>query len=252
MDAAGYHGSLFTLLNPYGLLTGILFVALFVLHGAVYVSLKTTGDLSVRASALAARSWTALLVVAVLFLVYTAFATKLIVNYMGTPILFIVPVLPWRRSCSSGSSQQGAGPRRPSPPRADHPPGERHGHHRSVPEPHPLEPGPSLQHDGLQLLVLFDDALAIMTVVALVFVPIVIPYKTVQGVLGQDLRSRRPRKRPTDDKPPVPGHRPGTGGQKTISLLQGLHHALEPAQVGVRLAALWGPRSRSRRTPAPG
>ncbi|HNY65005.1 MAG TPA: cytochrome d ubiquinol oxidase subunit II [Deltaproteobacteria bacterium] len=93
MDAAGYHGSLFTLLNPYGLLTGILFVALFVLHGAVYVSLKTTGDLSVRASALAARSWTALLVVAVLFLVYTAFATKLIVNYMGTPILFIVPVL---------------------------------------------------------------------------------------------------------------------------------------------------------------
>src|SRR5512136_2742423 len=29
MDASGYHGSLFTLLNPYGLLTGILFVLLF-------------------------------------------------------------------------------------------------------------------------------------------------------------------------------------------------------------------------------
>src|SRR5512144_1074626 len=29
MDGAGYHGSLLTLLNPYGLLTGILFVILF-------------------------------------------------------------------------------------------------------------------------------------------------------------------------------------------------------------------------------
>ena len=36
MDSAGYHGSLLSLLNPYGLLTGLLFVALFMVHGALY------------------------------------------------------------------------------------------------------------------------------------------------------------------------------------------------------------------------
>jgi cytochrome bd ubiquinol oxidase subunit II len=68
-------------------------VALFVLHGAVYLSVKTTGSLSEKASALAAKSWAVLLAVAVLFLAYTPFATKLFVNYLGMPFLFIVPLL---------------------------------------------------------------------------------------------------------------------------------------------------------------
>ena len=53
MDVSGYHGNLFSLLNPYGLLTGVLFVMLFVVHGAIYTSVKTSGDLSGRASAFA-------------------------------------------------------------------------------------------------------------------------------------------------------------------------------------------------------
>jgi cytochrome bd ubiquinol oxidase subunit II len=93
MDAAGYHGGLISLLNPYGLLTGVLFVALFLLHGAIYVSVKTTGALSDRASALASKAWVALLVVAVLFLGSTAFATKLFGNYLAAPVLFVVPGL---------------------------------------------------------------------------------------------------------------------------------------------------------------
>jgi cytochrome bd ubiquinol oxidase subunit II len=93
MDAAGYHGGLISLLNPYGLLTGIVFVALFFLHGTIYVSLKTTGSLSERASALAGKFWTVLLAGAVVFLASTAFATKLFDNYLGTPFLFIVPLL---------------------------------------------------------------------------------------------------------------------------------------------------------------
>jgi cytochrome bd ubiquinol oxidase subunit II len=93
MDAGGYHGNLISLLNPYGLLTGILFVVLFFVHGAIYVSVKTTGSLSERASALAAKTWTVLLVAAVLFLACTAFATKLFGNYLASPVLFIVPGL---------------------------------------------------------------------------------------------------------------------------------------------------------------
>lgn len=93
MDGTGYHGSLFTLLNPYGLVTGVLFVLLFVVHGALYASLKSTGDLSVRAAALAEKVWPALLAVAVVFLAATNFATKLYANYLANPVLLVVPLL---------------------------------------------------------------------------------------------------------------------------------------------------------------
>ena len=93
MDAAGYHGSLISLLNPYGLLTGALFVLLFLTHGSLYVCIKTDGDLCGRSSALAGKLWFAELVVAVLFLAATAFSTKLYDNYLGTPMLLIVPLL---------------------------------------------------------------------------------------------------------------------------------------------------------------
>src|SRR5512138_2391576 len=48
-----YEGSLLGLLNPYGLVTGVLFVLRFAVHGALYISVKTVGDLSTRANALA-------------------------------------------------------------------------------------------------------------------------------------------------------------------------------------------------------
>ena len=93
MDAAGYHGSLLQLLNPYGLLTGALFVLLFLVHGSVYVSIKTTGELSTKANALAGKLWIGLLVIAVAFLVATAFTTKLYDNYLKTTVLLIIPAL---------------------------------------------------------------------------------------------------------------------------------------------------------------
>jgi cytochrome d ubiquinol oxidase subunit II len=93
MDAAGYHGNLFTLLNPYGILTGLLFVLLFLVHGALWVSLKTEGDLSRKASGLAGTAWYFLLIVAVAFLVYTEFATNLYANYIENIPWMAVPVI---------------------------------------------------------------------------------------------------------------------------------------------------------------
>lgn len=93
MDANGYHGTLLTLLNPYGLLTGILFVLLFVVHGALWLSVKTNVDMSIKASNVANKTWYLLLVVAVLFLIYTAFATNLYANYLQNMVWFIVPVI---------------------------------------------------------------------------------------------------------------------------------------------------------------
>ncbi len=93
MDAAGYHGTLIKLLNPYGLLTGIFFVLLFIEHGALWVSIKSTGTVSDRAKAAASKIWIILLIVAVLFLIYTKFATLLYNNYFSNPVWFIVPLI---------------------------------------------------------------------------------------------------------------------------------------------------------------
>ena len=45
-----YLGSFFNLLNPYSLLGGVTTLLLFTLHGAVFASLRTTDDLKARAS----------------------------------------------------------------------------------------------------------------------------------------------------------------------------------------------------------
>ena len=93
MDAAGYHGGFFSLLNPYGILTGLLFVCLFAVHGALYAAIKTTGSLSARALEKAKQLWLPLLVVAVLFLGATASATKLYANYAKLPLLVVLPLI---------------------------------------------------------------------------------------------------------------------------------------------------------------
>jgi len=93
MDASGYQGSFLSLLNPFGLITGALFVLLFLVHGALYLSAKTEGDLSRRALSAANRFWPALLVTAALFLVAAYPATRLYDNYLRVPVLLAVPLL---------------------------------------------------------------------------------------------------------------------------------------------------------------
>jgi len=85
-----YQGTLFTLLNPYGLLGGVLFLLLFLEHGALWLCARTDGPLNQRASATAKVIWPILLAVAVIFLIATAFATRLYDNYLAHPLLFIV------------------------------------------------------------------------------------------------------------------------------------------------------------------
>jgi cytochrome d ubiquinol oxidase subunit II len=93
MTAAGYQGNFFGLLNPYALLTGVLFVVLFLHHGARYLAVKTTGALCERAEKTANLLWPGVLVVAAGFLAWTPFATTLDDNYMASPGLFAVPLL---------------------------------------------------------------------------------------------------------------------------------------------------------------
>jgi cytochrome d ubiquinol oxidase subunit II len=84
-----YQGTLFTLLNPYGLLGGILFVLLFIEHGALWLAIKSEGDLHERAVSAANRLWPVLLVITVVFLVASKFFTRLYDNFFARPIFFI-------------------------------------------------------------------------------------------------------------------------------------------------------------------
>ena len=93
IDGEGvYHGTLLTLLNPYGLLTGVVFVLLFLVHGAVWQAIKADGDLHQRSLSAAKKLWPLLLVVAVVFLGATKFATGLWNNYLENPLLLVIPL----------------------------------------------------------------------------------------------------------------------------------------------------------------
>jgi cytochrome d ubiquinol oxidase subunit II len=85
-----YRGNLLTLLNPYGLLGGFVYLFFFMEHGAIWLAIKTEGDLHQRAAATAANLWPVVLILSVAFLVFSKFRTNLYNNYLTHPILFAV------------------------------------------------------------------------------------------------------------------------------------------------------------------
>jgi cytochrome d ubiquinol oxidase subunit II len=86
-----YAGSFLTLLRPYALLTGVTTVALFMMHAAIYLVLKTDGELQAKV-----RSWIRpTIVFFVICYVTTTMATLLYVPHMTVqirahPALFLV------------------------------------------------------------------------------------------------------------------------------------------------------------------
>ncbi len=69
-----YDGGFFNLLNPYALLGGVTVCLLFITHGAVFLTLKTSGTIRDRAAKLATPFGIAAAVAAVAFLLWTQLA----------------------------------------------------------------------------------------------------------------------------------------------------------------------------------
>ncbi|MFT4088003.1 MAG: cytochrome d ubiquinol oxidase subunit II [Gordonia sp. (in: high G+C Gram-positive bacteria)] len=69
-----YTGGFFNLLNPYALLGGLTTLLVFLTHGAVFIALKTAGQMRDDAARLAARLAIAAAVVAAVFLIWTQLA----------------------------------------------------------------------------------------------------------------------------------------------------------------------------------
>jgi len=92
IDGEGiFQGNLLTLLNPYGIAGGLLFVTIFAMHGSLWLTTKSEGALQTRAGDLAKKIWPVVLLLAVIFLLATLRMTNLYDNYLANPVLFLIP-----------------------------------------------------------------------------------------------------------------------------------------------------------------
>ncbi len=88
-----FTGNLFTLLNPYGLLGGLTSLSVFLLHGAIFLALKADGEIKSRAGAWAKKLWLPALILAVLLATATFFYTDLLPYRGATFVVFLVLAL---------------------------------------------------------------------------------------------------------------------------------------------------------------
>ncbi|OVE76536.1 cytochrome d ubiquinol oxidase subunit II [bacterium F11] len=89
-----FQGSFLSLFHPYSLMTGIMTVALFMMHGSIYIVLKTEGDLHNRV-----REWVRnTIIFFIISYVVVTMLTLLYVPHMAQPlkdhpILFSIPLI---------------------------------------------------------------------------------------------------------------------------------------------------------------
>lgn len=94
IDADGvYHGTILTLLNPYGLAGGVLFVLMFAFHGALWLELRTTDTLRERARAAAFFIWPLLLSMTLVFIALTAVYTDTFATFRAHPVMYVSLIL---------------------------------------------------------------------------------------------------------------------------------------------------------------
>jgi cytochrome d ubiquinol oxidase subunit II len=93
IGAEGYSGTFVGLLNPYALLTGLLFCAFFLYHGQLWLALKSAGRAAENARSLAGRVWYLLAALTAAFLAASWRATHLYDNFLARPWLALVPAL---------------------------------------------------------------------------------------------------------------------------------------------------------------
>ncbi len=92
IESGIFKGSLVGLLTPYGICGGVFFITLFLLHGALWLGIRTDGPLQAQSRRTAQGLWMAVLIIMVIFLAYSYLETKLYANYFESPFLFVIPL----------------------------------------------------------------------------------------------------------------------------------------------------------------
>lgn len=87
-----FQGNILNLLHPYCLLGGVLFVLMFVTHGAIYLTARVSGDLENKARLAAKCVWPVFFACFLLYVVLTFFWAGLYKNYFEQPLLLALPV----------------------------------------------------------------------------------------------------------------------------------------------------------------
>ncbi len=75
-----YYGGLIPLLNPYAMFGGVVFLSLFITHGASFLAIKLKGEIQERVKALSGKLWIAAVILTVAFLAWTYLATDILNN----------------------------------------------------------------------------------------------------------------------------------------------------------------------------
>jgi len=92
--AAMFTGTFLGLLSPYAILIGVLTLALFTMHGALYLLMKTEGDLRERLKRVSTRTWVAFVVLYVIATVATFFVSPfLFAGTMKNPVCWVLSLL---------------------------------------------------------------------------------------------------------------------------------------------------------------
>lgn len=93
IDETGYHGTFLSLLHPYGIAGGLVFVTLFLLSGSSWVAFKTVGEIRTRALNVAKKVWFFAMALLAIFMVATNNLTPLFDKFVQYPALWLLPLL---------------------------------------------------------------------------------------------------------------------------------------------------------------
>jgi cytochrome d ubiquinol oxidase subunit II len=96
-ESMTYTGGFFNLLNPYALVGGLASLSLFTLHGAIFLALKTTDDILEDSRKIARKLWLPTTVILLLFVAYSYFETDMFaalgINPGSVPVVALLAIL---------------------------------------------------------------------------------------------------------------------------------------------------------------
>ncbi|MDR2140322.1 MAG: cytochrome d ubiquinol oxidase subunit II [Deltaproteobacteria bacterium] len=88
-----FQGNILNLLHPYCLLGGIVFVLMFLVHGALYLGWRVIGDLKDKALYMAKFTWPVFMGLFLIYVILTFTFAGLYKNYLASPLLLALPLL---------------------------------------------------------------------------------------------------------------------------------------------------------------
>ncbi len=93
-SGAVFRGNFLDLLNPYSIVIGLLSLTMFVMHGALYMTLKSDGELQERMGKIGSGMWIIFVILYVIATVYSVFEARyLFEGLLSSPLFWILFII---------------------------------------------------------------------------------------------------------------------------------------------------------------